>query len=219
MITIELESYWQEAVYDALTSIGFVKDTDLGDNTEWYYYYEAAGKRCAWLMYSTYGNNPSFTASFELVPSLSSFTITTIGPNKFKICYEPLKNGGIAIGFSKDASTPLQVMYVAPNSQDDDWLFAVRHATYRWVVDFGTSSCKQYGADSLYQNLGFYSNDVQILALYNGNRFYDNLFITVLEPYLAWGGSAKAQIGNKTYLLIHMVGDSDHNYYAVEVDG
>jgi hypothetical protein len=218
MITVNCEDWQLSTVDEAMESIGFVKDEGRSSSSGSHYWWGDDTERKAYLYYNIRQSNPKFEYGVT-VQGMSGDVLVEIGQNAFKICYEPLANGGIAIGFSINATTPIYAIFVAPKTQDDSWLFVPYIYGYRRVIDYSRNAYIDYGASILYTNLGNYSNDVQIVALYNGERFYDNLFITVLQPQLPMYGSVRVEIGDKTFLLIHLEFNADDfNYYAVEVD-
>ena len=200
----------------ALESIGFTYNSASSSGDYEYLYYDDDGTHKA----QVYVYSDNRYREVHIKAGDNSLCEIDLAASDTKLCYEELSNGGIAIGFSQNTSTPIQFAFVAPSTASDTWkvpVFDVNNA-YVKVYDYETSALKNYYPVTLYQLIGETSNDIQIIALHNGVRFADNIFVTALQPELQQFDSIRAEVGNKTYLLVRLLGTRGKNCIAIEVD-
>lgn len=202
----------------ALESIGFTYNSASSSGDYEYLYYDDDGTHKA----QVYVYSDSRYREVHLKGGTQNMCEIDLAASDTKLCYEELSNGGIAIGFSQNTSTPIMIAFVAPSSATDTWKAITSEVNddYIQVYDYETSAVKNYAPVNIYQYVGDTSNDIQITALHNGVRFADNIFVTLLQPALQQYDSIRAEIGNKTYLLVKLLGsnNSNKNCIAIEVD-
>ena len=117
MNTINIGLPTLENMDAAMASVGFTKDTTLSTASASYYKWESSGE--IELCYTDNGQVYYYDTARRSITSLTTST-------NAKLCYETLSNGGLAIGWSQDATTPLQCAFVAPSSAGDSWVFFMR---------------------------------------------------------------------------------------------
>lgn len=204
MTTINVAEPTRANVDSAMQSIGFT--VDVQDETTSLYTWESSGY-CK-IRYAQ-GTAPSDYNSFFFEQYFGGGATTIINTNLFwqqalKICYEELANGGIAMGFTNGADTPITFAFVAPKSPADDWAGVdciLRVADYSRLTQINYAN-QQSPYDNSPGGITPFSNDVQIIKAYNNQRFMDNVNIVVLGPSMAYGNSVRATIGNTEYLIL-----------------
>lgn len=204
MNTINVSVPTRENMDAAMQSIGFT--VDVYDEVTSDYTWDNAGGY-AKLRYVTdpivgNSNYMYYQEWFSGNPSTIRYIFTGYNTLAFKICYELLPNGGIAIGFTSSAYTPLQIAFIAPKTQEDTWA----------VIDCNLSLCDysrlhfiQYGVNNNPYNtssISPYSNDIQIIKLYNGQRFLDNVYLALISPDMDGNMNVRATVGDKEYLIL-----------------
>lgn len=193
----------------AMTQIGFVKTAESTSGSSRYRWgNDAEGKATIGYedtRYLWYDFNGTDTDGLMDLPATN-----------IKLCYEPLARGGIALGFSSNSDTPLYVAFIAPKSSADDWVFLPNNFDYCRMCDYSRNMRHNYNQISFYSSVGTYSNNIQICKVYNGIRFMDNIYRTLLQPQLTYGGNVRASIGNTDYLLIKNI-NGIYNAWALEL--
>ena len=206
MNTINVATPTRTNMDTAMANIGFTVDI-IDENTSDYTWDDQGGYAKLRYAYDPNLSNSSymyyqhwFTGSATNI----RYIYANLGSLPIKICYELLLNGGIAIGFTQTANTPIQVAFIAPKTSADSWV-----VTDYWLATCDYSRLKfiGYGSNaSPYNNanggLSPYSNDVQIIKAYNNQRFMDNLYLTLLAPNIDVDENVRATVGNKEYLII-----------------
>ena len=129
------------------------------------------------------------------------FGLTTI----YKLNIESLARGGIIIGYSSTSDVVYEFAWVAPKTSGDGW-FGISgiHNSYNWYFwDYGARKSIRLGSNSIYNDAtkGCYSDDIQMVQVYNGIRFADNLYFTQLAPSLNGRKAIRATIGDNQYLI------------------
>ena len=211
MNTINIGLPTLENVESVMETIGFTKDTTLSTQTTTYWKWDSVGKA------EIYYDSSNYAFGYRWGGNNTSAVMIDGGTNT-KVCYENLANGGISIGWSQNATTPLHLSFVAPSTAGDTWVFVPFSSAYFFVCDYSTDNLlKYYNASGIYNDIGEVSNDVQIIALYNGVRFMNNIYLTVLQPSLQSNDSVRVAIGTKTYLFIKTGNSTYKSCFAVEV--
>lgn len=204
MTTINVAEPTRANVDSAMQSIGFT--VDVQNETTSLYTWESSGY-CK-IKY-VQGTTPSDYNNFLFEQYFTGGAVTILATNLYwqqalKICYEELANGGIAMGFTNGADTPITFAFVAPKSPADDWAGVdcyLRVADYSRLTQI-TYANQQSPYDNASSGITAFSNDVQIIKAYNNQRFMDNVNIVVLGPSMSYGNSVRATIGTTDYLLL-----------------
>ncbi len=204
MNTINIANPTRANVDSAMQSIGFT--VDVQSETTSLYTWESSGY-CK-LKY-VQGTTASDYNNFTFEQYFTGGAVTILNTNlywqqAFKICYEELANGGIAMGFTNGADTPITFAFVAPKSSADDWAGVdcyLRVADYSRLTQINYAN-QQSPYDNSAGGITPYSNDVQIIKAYNNQRFMDNVSIVVLGSNIAYGENVRATIGNTEYLIL-----------------
>ena len=143
------------------------------------------------------------------------------GNTAYKLNYESLANGGIAMGYSSTSDVVYHFVWVAPKTAGDGWFgIPLVSNNYNWYIyDYGDEKQIQINQNTIYNisSIGAYSDDVQIVQVYNGRRFADNLYIALLHPRIDLARVVRATIGDNQFLLWNHYADSPYIVFAFEL--
>ncbi len=206
MISINVTTPTRANMDEAMASIGFDVNV-ISETVSDYTWDDAGGYAKLRFMYDPNPSNNSYVYYqrwFDGSPTNVRYIFAGASGLPMKICYEPLANGGIAIGFTTSSDTPIQIAFAAPKTSADDWVVI---DTVLSTCDYSRLQFLQYDSNSnpynnSYGGLSPFSNDVQIIKAYNNQRFMENLNLALLAPYMTDGQNVRALIGDKEYLII-----------------
>ena len=134
--------------------------------------------------------------------SYSSIMVTTANP--VRIIYETIGDG-IAFGIMTATAMANNIHWIisAPVSQDDEWMYIPL-------------------ASTLYIYNGS-ANGIQIVKVYDGSRFMDNVYVTTVAPSIpaviqANGNDyIEATIGSDTYLVVNIGSQNQPDYNKIAI--
>ena len=150
--------------------------------------------------------------------SYSSIMVTTANP--VRIIYETIGDG-IAFGIMTATAMANNIHWIisAPVSQDDEWMY-VPLATLIYIYNGATESYINVTTSAHYNGS---ANGVQIVKVYDGSRFMDNVYVTTVAPSIpaviqANGNDyIEATIGSDTYLVVNIGSQNQPDYNKIAI--
>lgn len=209
----------------AMESIGFtVERRTISDNEFSYYSWTGDFDNGMILVYNYDSGSTYYLHCYHYRNGSSLVQVYSLGFNGnavYKLNYESLANGGIAMGYSSTSDVVYHFVWVAPKTAGDGWFgIPLVSNNFNWYVyDYGDEKIIKYSTYTIYgdTSIGAYSDDVQIVQAYNGRRFADNLFIALLHPNIDLGRVVRATIGDKQFLLWNHYATGYYNVLAFEL--
>ena len=206
MITVPIGQPTQANCDTAMATAGFTKIT--AESTASASFYKWEDNAVVKILFE------SSTGVISYVIDNTAKSMLTLNDSS-KLCYEALRGGGIAMGWTDGGGTPLQLIFSAPRTSADDWAFIAYDLNYVKLYDYSRQDYVELSTNNIYDGLA--SNDLQIIKIYNGVRFMDNIYRTLLEPTLADNASVRATFGQQNFLLVKLQPTNDRHCWAVEL--
>lgn len=194
-------------IVNALKTLGFKDHPSVSGGLYWeadtnekiYLYVYASGSNTIIVIRNSSNSNIGTNISFS--SSLS-----------WKITYEKIGDS-IAFGFNTTniTSNHIQFLWVAPTSQNDDWL-----VIYPYNGNF-VNARTQVTATNANATYGGSTNGVQLIKAYDGARFCDNLYVTPMSPSIPsyndtyQNNYVTVEVGNDEYLCVN-ISNSTYSY-------
>ena len=150
--------------------------------------------------------------------SYSLIMVTTANP--VRIIYETIGDG-IAFGIMTETAPANNIHWIisAPVSQSDDWMY-IPLASTLYIYNGSTENYIQVTSSAYYTGS---ANGIQIVKVYNGSRFMDNVYVTTVAPAIPAVIQANgndymdATIGNDTYLVVNIGSQNQTNYNKIAI--
>lgn len=155
-----------------------------------------------------------------VVGNASYSVVTVVSANPVRIIYE-LIGDGIVFGIMTATAQANNIHWIisAPVSQDDEWMY-IPLASTLYIYNGSTESYIQV-TNSAYYNGS--ANGIQIVKVYDGSRFMDNVYVTTVAPAIpavlqANGNDyIEATIGSDTYLVVNIGSQNQPNYNKIAI--
>ena len=211
MNNIEIGLATSSNVLSALESIGFTVDTTnltakWGNDTNDKLYFKFSEN-------SSYLSLTLYNSSNVQVSGYINFDMTYT----YKITYEIIGDG-IVFGFHRIdtnvTGSNIHFAIISPISTGDDWYYVTPHlgSGTADIMKFINANTEVYTIYSMNQLLDTSATGFQIVKVYDGSNFINNVFVTSISPFVpAWsldGTSAsnfiEGTIGNDTYFIINL---------------
>ena len=150
--------------------------------------------------------------------SYSSIMVTTANP--VRIIYETIGDG-IAFGIMTETAPANNIHWIisAPVSPSDDWIY-IPLASTLYIYNGSTENYIQVTSSAYYTGS---ANGIQIVKVYDGSRFMDNVYVTTVAPAIPAVIQANgndymdATIGNDTYLVVNIGSQNQTNYNKIAI--
>ena len=150
--------------------------------------------------------------------SYSSIMVTTA--NSVRIIYETIGDG-IAFGIMAATAPANNIHWIisAPVSQSDDWMY-IPLASTLYIYNGSTENYIQVTSSAYYNGS---ANGIQIVKVYDGSRFMDNVYVTIVAPAIPAVIQANgndyidATIGNDAYLVVNIGSQNQPNYNKIAI--
>lgn len=155
------------------------------------------------------------------VVGYASYSVVTIATaNACRIIYETIGDG-IVFGIMTATATANNIHWIisAPVSQDDEWMY-IPLASTLYIYNGSTENYIQVTSSAYYTGS---ANGIQIVKVYDGSRFMDNVYVTTVAPAIpaviqANGNDyIEATIGSDTYLVVNIGSQNQPNYNKIAI--
>ena len=147
------------------------------------------------------------------VVGYASYSVVTIATaNACRIIYETIGDG-IVFGIMTATATANNV------SQSDDWMY-IPLASTLYIYNGSTENYIQVTTSAYYNGS---ANGIQIVKVYDGSRFMDNVYVTTVAPSIpaviqANGNDyIEATIGSDTYLVVNIGSQNQPDYNKIAI--
>lgn len=217
MNNIEIGLATSNNVLSVLESIGFVVDT-TNLTAKW-------GNDKNNKLYFKFSENSSYL-SLTLYDSSNtevSGYINLAVTYTYKITYEIIGDG-IVFGFHRIdtnvTGSNIHFAIISPISTGDDWYYVTPYLGSGAAdqMKFINANTEVYTIYSMNQLLNTSATGFQIVKVYDGSNFINNVFVTSISPFIShWlldstsaSNFIEGTIGNDTYLIINLHGTYDY---------
>lgn len=207
MNSIRLDGNWS-TVKTAMETMGFtvtvVTPGASGSSyTDYKCYYDNDTNGKVYLLLQQFSAT-QFYMKFCLSNGTSVASHTRYYTANYNFDYE-ITGRSLIFGVSTSSTVPsIQFLIVAPKSNDDDWIYCPAGATSWAFINGRTDSTFVNSPIKIKTN----NTAVQIVKIFDGNRFMDNVYQTSVSPdlpvYTGQGNFIYATIGTKNYFLAHI---------------
>lgn len=206
-------------ILTALEGLGFTIDSNNG-TAQWT---KDTNNKIKFLV-NTSGTNTLIKAvksdGTTVVGNASYSVVTVVSANPVRIIYE-LIGDGIAFGIMTATAQANNIHWIisAPVSQDDEWMYIPLSASI-YVYNGSTERYIQVTSSAYYNGS---ANGIQIVKVYDGSRFMDNVYVTTVAPAIpavlqANGNDyIEATIGSDTYLVVNIGSQNQPNYNKIAI--
>lgn len=214
MNSITVNSASVSDILSALEGLGFTIDSN-NNTAQWT---KDTNNKIKFLV-STSGTNTLIKAvksdGTTVVGNASYSVVTVASANPVRIIYETIGDG-IAFGIMTATAQANNIHWIisAPVSQDDEWMY-IPLASTLYIYNGSTENYIQVTSSAYYNGS---ANGIQIVKVYDGSRFMDNVYVTTVAPAIpavlqANGNDyIEATIGSDTYLVAN-IGSQNQPYY------
>ena len=199
-----------------LTALGFTVDS--GDASKFYW---SADTNQKMYYYITESGTTTTIALKNSAGTAFGSTAFNNNANPYKLIYEVNGDNSILFGLALATFQYNQIYFaiVAPATQDDDWQYHYPGYAYARFYNGRTESYNEYQRARLYNSA---ASGIQIVKMYDGTRFTDNVFLCPVNDATLAGGNASARgyeevtVGNDTYIVFNINNQTSVGYTAIK---
>lgn len=219
MNSISVNSGSVSDILNALEGLGFTIDSNNG-TAHWT---KDTNNKIKFLVTESSPNTTvkAVKSDGTTVVGYVSYSVVTIATaNACRIIYETIGDG-IVFGIMTATTRANNIHWIisAPVSQDDEWMY-IPLAANLYIYNGATESYINVTTSAYYNGS---ANGIQIVKVYDGSRFMDNVYVTTVAPSIPAVLQANgndymdATIGSDTYLVVNIGSQNQPDYNKIAI--